>query len=144
MSEPLPKPWTVEDYSVQTPSARGAATLVRTKLRHVVHGQLVERTFKSGEKFDEPDVAFRQIQFLYADSEACHFMDVESYDQFALALPPSLPLLGVRRRRQAGRQNGRQRHPRRDPHGSLLLAGTPARCVTGRRPGGRHLPVVFL
>jgi elongation factor P len=80
------EPWTVEDYSVQTPSARGAATLVRTKLRHVVNGQLVERTFKSGEKFEEPDVAFRQIQFLYTDSEACHFMDVESYEQFALAL----------------------------------------------------------
>lgn len=79
------EPYAVEDYSVQTPSARGAATLVRAKLRHVVNGQLVERTFKSGEKFDEPDVAFRQIQFLYADAEACHFMDVESYDQFALA-----------------------------------------------------------
>ena len=80
------EPWTIEDYSVQTPSARGAATLVRTKLRHVVNGNLVERTFKSGEKFDEPDVAYRQIQFLYADSEACHFMDVESYEQFALAV----------------------------------------------------------
>jgi elongation factor P len=80
------EPYTIEDYSVQTPSARGAATLVRSKLRHVVNGQLVERTFKSGEKFEEPDVAFRQIQFLYADSEACHFMDVESYEQFALAV----------------------------------------------------------
>jgi elongation factor P len=78
------EPYSIEDYSVQTPSARGAATLVRTKLRHVVNGQLVERTFKSGEKFEQPDVAFRQIQFLYADSDGCHFMDVESYDQFAL------------------------------------------------------------
>src|SRR4029078_12098750 len=38
------EPWTIEDYSVQTPSARGAATLVRTKLRHVVNTQLRERT----------------------------------------------------------------------------------------------------
>ena len=80
------EPYTLEDYSVQSPSARGAATLVRCKLRHVVTGALLDKTFKSGEKFEEPDVAFRQIQFLYTDSEACHFMDVESYEQFALAL----------------------------------------------------------
>jgi elongation factor P len=78
------EPYTVEDYSVQTPSARGAATLVRTKLRHIVNGNLVDRTFKSGDKFDEPDVAFRKIQFLYQDGDACHFMDLQSYDQFSL------------------------------------------------------------
>lgn len=82
------EPYTVEDYTVQTPSARGAATLVRTKLRHVVHGTLVDRTFKSGEKFEEPDVAFRQVQFLYADGDAAHFMDLGSYEQFALPLEP--------------------------------------------------------
>jgi elongation factor P len=77
-------PYVVEDYTVQTPSARGAATLVRTKMRNIITGTLVERTFKSGEKFDEPDVQFRQAQFLYDDGEACHFMDVQSYDQFSL------------------------------------------------------------
>ena len=79
------EPYAVEDYTVQTPSARGAATLVRAKLRHVVHGGMLDRTFKAGEKFDEPDVALRQVQFLYDDGEACHFMDTQSYDQFALA-----------------------------------------------------------
>src|SRR5512140_492024 len=78
------EPCVVDDYTVQTPSARGAATLVRTKLRNVITGALSERTFKSGEKFDEPDVQFRQIQFLYDDGEACHFMDLGSYDQFSL------------------------------------------------------------
>lgn len=78
------EPYAVEDYSVQTPSARGAATLVRCKLRHVVTGAFVEKTWKSGEKFEEPDVAFRQVQFLYDDGDACHFMDVESYDQFSI------------------------------------------------------------
>jgi elongation factor P len=79
------QPYQLEDYQVQTPSARGAATLVRCKLRNVVDGSLLDKTFKSGEKFEEPDVAFRQVQFLYADGEACHFMDQGSYEQFAIA-----------------------------------------------------------
>ena len=56
------EPWTIEDYTVQTPSARGAATLVRTKLRSILTGNLLEKTFKSGEKFEEPDVSFKQVQ----------------------------------------------------------------------------------
>ena len=78
------EPYAIEDYTVQSPSARGAATLVRTKLRNIITGVLAERTYKAGEKFDEPDVQFRQIQFLYDDGEACHFMDVQSYEQFSL------------------------------------------------------------
>ncbi|HZN55519.1 MAG TPA: elongation factor P [Candidatus Polarisedimenticolaceae bacterium] len=79
------EPYQLEDYQVQTPSARGAATLVRCKLRHVVTGTLLDRTFKSGEKFEEPDVAFRQVQFLYGDGESSHFMELASYEQFAIA-----------------------------------------------------------
>ena len=78
------EPYALDEFSVQSPSARGAATLVRCKFRHLVTGALLDKTYKSGEKFEEPDVAFRQIQFLYDDGEACHFMDVQSYDQFAL------------------------------------------------------------
>ncbi len=78
------EPFQLEDYQVQTPSARGAATLVRCKLRHVVSGTLLDKTFKSGEKFEEPDVALRQVQFLYGDGESSHFMDLGSYDQFAI------------------------------------------------------------
>lgn len=78
------EPYTLDDYTVQTPSARGAATLVRAKLRHIVSGALMERTFKSGEKFEEPDVALRQVQFLYDDGESCHFMDNQTYEQFAI------------------------------------------------------------
>jgi len=78
------EPFLVMDYTVQTPSARGAATLVRTKLRNIVTGAVFDRTFKSGEKFEEPDVQLRQVQYLYGDGEAHHFMDVGSYEQFAL------------------------------------------------------------
>jgi elongation factor P len=79
------QPYTVEDFTVQTPSARGAATLVRCKLRGIVDGVLVDKTFKSGERFETPDVAFRKIQYLYDDGTACHFMDTASYEQFELA-----------------------------------------------------------
>jgi elongation factor P len=90
------EPYTIEDFTVQTPSARGAATLVRCKLRSVLTGTLIDRTFKGGEKFEVPDVGFRQVQFLYDDGEACHFMDVASFEQFALdheRLPDMVPWL---------------------------------------------------
>src|SRR5512137_1113154 len=79
------QPYQLEDYQVQSPSARGAATLVRCKLRNIVDGSLLDKTFKAGERFEEPDVAFRQVQFLYGDGESSHFMDLGSYEQFAIA-----------------------------------------------------------
>ena len=78
------EPYTIEEFTVQTPSARGAATLVRCKLRGVLNGTLVDRTFKGGDKFEVPDVGFRQVQYLYGDGDSSHFMDVASYEQFAL------------------------------------------------------------
>ena len=78
------EPYQIEDYQVQSPSARGAATLVRCKLRHSVTGSLLDRTFKAGEKFEEPDIAYRQVQFLYGDGESAHFMDLASFEQFGI------------------------------------------------------------
>jgi len=78
------EPYTILDIHVQTPSARGAATLVKVKLRSLVTGQFRDRTFKGGEKVPEANVEMRRVQFLYADGEMHHFMDTESYDQFAL------------------------------------------------------------
>jgi len=79
------EPYTILDIHVQTPSARGAATLVKVKLRSLVTGQFRDRTFKGGEKVQEANVEMRRVQFLYADGETYHFMDTESYDQFALS-----------------------------------------------------------
>jgi len=78
------EPWSIENVTVQTPSARGAATLVRCKLRNIVTAALLERTFKGGDKFEVPDVSLRKVQFLYDDGESCHFMETESYEQFEL------------------------------------------------------------
>lgn len=78
------KPFIIMDYSVQTPSARGAATLVRVKARSVLTGQVMDMTFKAGEKFGEPDLERRKIGFLYAEGDDFHFMDEQSFEQFHL------------------------------------------------------------
>jgi elongation factor P len=79
------EPFVIEDYSVHTPSARGAATLVRCKLRSITKGNQVDKTFKAGEKFEVPDVSFCNIQYLYDDGSSCHFMDTTSYEQFEMS-----------------------------------------------------------
>jgi elongation factor P len=78
------EPFAILDVHVQTPSARGAATLVKVKLRNMVSGQQRDHTFKGGEKVVEANVELRRVQFLYTDGDSYHFMDTESYDQFAL------------------------------------------------------------
>jgi len=78
------QPFIVMEYSIQTPSARGSATLVRIKGRNVITGQVLDMTFKSGEKFEEPDLERRKITFLYGDGDEFHFMDEQSFEQFHL------------------------------------------------------------
>jgi len=78
------EPYEVMDYTVQSPTARGSATLVRTKVRNILTGSVFDKTFKSGEKFEEPDLVMRTVQFLYRDGSDFHFMDMESYEQFHL------------------------------------------------------------
>ena len=78
------EPFQIEEHTVQTPSARGAATLVKVRLRNIVTSQISDRTFKAGERFEEPDVAIRPVQFLYRDADGSHFMDQQTYDQFML------------------------------------------------------------
>src|SRR5215210_7010062 len=76
------QPYLVVDVFFASPTARGAATMVRTKLRHLLTGAVLEKSFKATEKFAEPDVQFTPASFLYADSEGLHFMDESNYEQF--------------------------------------------------------------
>ena len=62
---------------------KGAA-FVRTRLRHIKQGSVIERTFRSGEKLEEAFVEERKLQFLYAGGGTYHFMDNKTYDQLAL------------------------------------------------------------
>jgi len=77
-------PYLILDFTVQTPTARGSATLVRARLRNVLTSALQDLTFKSGERFEEPDLVKRKTNFLYAEGDDFHFMDEESYEQFHL------------------------------------------------------------
>ena len=77
-------PFLVTDVAFQTPSARGANTLVKVKARALTTGQLKTFTFRAGERLDDPDIETRKVQYLYADGDAFHFMDVDSYEQFPL------------------------------------------------------------
>src|SRR5262245_27223695 len=77
-------PYTVIDLHFQSPCARGASTLVKAKVRNMRTGQVFDRTFRSADKVEEPQVELRAIQFLYADADGYHFMDTQSYEQIAL------------------------------------------------------------
>ena len=78
-------PYVILDVHVQTPSARGASSLTKVKVRNLRTGQVFDRTFRGGDKVDEPNLAFRPVQFLYRDADGFHFMDTQSYEQFALS-----------------------------------------------------------
>lgn len=77
-------PFQVTDMSTQSPSARGATTLVKIKARDLLSGQLKSYTFKASERLEDPDIEMRKVQFLYSDGDAFHFMDLETYDQYRL------------------------------------------------------------
>jgi elongation factor P len=79
------QPYTVVEVFFASPSARGASTMARTKLRHLLTDSVLEKSFKTSEKFEEPDVALTPASFLYSDGEGFHFMDEESFEQFSLS-----------------------------------------------------------
>ena len=57
---------------------------VRSKLRRASDGNVIDRTFRAGEKFRAVRTEARKMQFLYADGTDAHFMDNESYEQMAI------------------------------------------------------------
>ena len=58
------QPYVVIDVFFASPTARGAATMVRTKLRQLLTGAVLEKNFRSSEKFEEPDVELTPASFL--------------------------------------------------------------------------------
>lgn len=64
--------------------ARGSAQ-VRMKLQNVRKGDIVERTFQAGTRWPRARVEQRRVQYLYSDGDVFHFMDSETYDQFAVS-----------------------------------------------------------
>ena len=62
---------------------KGAA-FVRTKLRNIINGGAIERTFRPNEKFPKAHIERKDMQYLYTDGELYHFMDGETFEQIAL------------------------------------------------------------
>jgi elongation factor P len=78
-------PWAVMDTNVQTPSARGASTLVKLKVRNLKSGQVLQKTLRSSDAVELADCEKRAVQYLYRDGYDFVFMDQENYEQFALS-----------------------------------------------------------
>lgn len=78
-------PCLILDVSSQSPSARGGSTLIKTKYRNLLTSQVLEKTFKAGDRVDAADFEKRKGQFLYADGDNGVFMDLENYEQYELS-----------------------------------------------------------
>ncbi len=74
--------WRIVEFQHVKPGKGGA--FVRTKLKSLDTGAVVDRTFRAGEKFTRVHTEVKNVQFLYDDGAEAHFMDEETYDQFAL------------------------------------------------------------
>ena len=62
---------------------KGAA-FVRTKLKNIINGGVVEKSFRPTEKFPQARIDRKDMQYLYADGDLFTFMDTETYDQISL------------------------------------------------------------
>ena len=74
-------PFHIVEFQHVKPGKGGA--FVRTKLKNLKTGNVIERTFRSGERLQEPDLEERDMQFLYAAGDDYMFMDTESFEQFS-------------------------------------------------------------
>jgi elongation factor P len=87
-------PILIEGVHVQTPSARGAATLYKFRGRNLVTKQKIDITLKGTDSLNEADFGRRNAKFMYADATHVHVLDQEDYNQY------SLPLADVEREMQ--------------------------------------------
>ena len=74
--------WRIIDFQHVKPGKGGA--FVRTKLKNLETGAVVDDTFRAGEKFPRVHTEVKSVQFLYDDGTEAHFMDEETYEQFGL------------------------------------------------------------
>jgi elongation factor P len=77
------KPYTIVEYQHVKPGKGGA--FVRTRLKNLETGQVLEQTFRSGAKVDQPDLEQKNMQYLYQEGDRFVFMDNQSYEQIYIA-----------------------------------------------------------
>ncbi len=74
--------WRIVDFQHVKPGKGGA--FVRTKLKNLDTGAVIDDTFRAGEKFARVHTETKNVQFLYDDGTEAHFMDEQTFEQFAL------------------------------------------------------------
>ena len=75
-------PYTIVDFQHVKPGKGGA--FVRTKMKSLLTGRVLDQTFRSGEKVKKPDLMEREMQYLYGEGGDFHMMDNETYEQMML------------------------------------------------------------
>ncbi len=75
-------PYTIVEFQHVKPGKGGA--FVRTKLKSLLTGRVLDQTFRSGEKVKKPDLMERDMQFLYREGDRFSMMDNENYEQIML------------------------------------------------------------
>src|SRR6266699_378047 len=105
--------WRIIDFQHVKPGKGGA--FVRTKVKSIDTGAVVDKTFRAGEKFARIFTETKNVQFLYDDGSDVHFMDEETFEQFALphaeledALPYMQPSTSVQILVVGGKPSGVQ------------------------------------
>lgn len=77
-------PCLIESITVQSPTARGAATFYKYRARNLITKQKVDITLRGGDSLDAADFRKRAVKYMYADATHLHFLDQEDYNQFSL------------------------------------------------------------
>jgi elongation factor P len=77
------EPFVIVEFQHVKPGKGGA--FVRTKLKSMKTGNVIDRTYRSGEKLDTPNIEEKNMQFLYATGDEYFFMDNETYEQSSLS-----------------------------------------------------------
>jgi elongation factor P len=80
------EPIIIETLYVQSPSARGAATLYKFRGRNLITKQKIDITLKGTDNMPEADFRKRVVKMMYKDAESVHLMDEEDFNQYSLSL----------------------------------------------------------
>jgi elongation factor P len=73
------EPFVIVEFQHVKPGKGGA--FVKTRIKSLVTGNVLDRTFRSGDKAEIPDVEQREMQYLYKEEDRYYFMDISTYDQ---------------------------------------------------------------
>ena len=79
-------PCIIESISVQSPTARGAATVYKYRARNLINKQKIDIVLRGGDSLDEADFERRPVKYMYGDATHMHFLDQEDFNQYALPL----------------------------------------------------------